>query len=307
MERLDSLMLLNFRSGSLVDLAKTLNQHQFMYRLQIHLAEGTLNGEILGVMATASRLTHVQVHMKESCAIGILLNSKSIQTLSLASENVTLAKSHISTLVYGLQSNISLTSLDLASELSLEDFRSLCVALKANYRLESIQLSLKLPTEEDSQIAAVELANLLKVNRSLLSIWNYSYKDTFALNKLSKRILYGALENNSTIEQIKLFSEEPHESWGFAQEDGVLGIQRRDNHKFSNEEIPSISSNVSSFDTTDSYLQEDCVGNTKFCDVFRSMPSCDDYAVPDIGQVIRKMTGTTTKADKEMMNVVVRL
>ncbi|KAL3940017.1 MAG: hypothetical protein SGARI_001156 [Bacillariaceae sp.] len=122
-DKMDSIMLLNFRPESMVDLAKTLNQHPSMYRLNLHLAEGALNGELLGVIATAPRLAHLQMDLKESCAIGTLMNSKSLQTLRVTSGDITLDKAHLRTLIYGIGSNSVLTTLDLAPEMSIEHFR----------------------------------------------------------------------------------------------------------------------------------------------------------------------------------------
>jgi hypothetical protein len=297
---LDSLMLLNFRPHTLVDLAKTLNQHPTMYRLQIHLAEGTLNGELLGVIATAPKLTHVQLEMKDSCAIGTLINSKSIQTLRVASQDIALEKSHVRTLIYGLQSNITMTTLDLAPTMSVEHFRSLCSALKKNDRLESLRVNLKLFSEEDSQIAAVELANLISINRTLVSIWNFSYELARTPNSTGKRILYRSLRRKSSLEDFKFFSEDPNPSWD--EEEAVLGIEPRDSrHVILNKDDPSLT-NSASFDTNDSYLQDDCFDG-KFFD--QNLFTCgSDCIIPDIGEVIRSFAGTKSKTGVNTMPVL---
>lgn len=210
-DKLETLMLLNFNSDSLDDLAFSLKRHPSIYRLHIHLAEGTLTGEILGVMATAPRLTHVQLEVRESCAIGTLLDSNSIQSLRLTSANIVLKENHFRSLVYGLQSNYALTSLDLAPTISVNQFRSLCYALRENYRLESLRVSLKLSYEEDTEIVANALANLLKVNNTLINVWNYSYEDC-PLSDESKSIVLHSLSKNRSLCQFKFFSEDP-DSW----------------------------------------------------------------------------------------------
>ena len=297
---LDSLMLLNFRPQTMVDLAKTLNQHPSMYRLQIHLAEGTLNGELLGVIATAPKLTHVQLEMKESCAIGTLINSKSIQTLRVSSQDIALEKSHVRTLIYGLQSNVTMTTLDLAPAMSVGHFRSLCSALKKNDRLESLRVNLKLFSEEDSQIAAVELANLISCNRTLVSIWNYSYEQARTPNSTGKRILYRSLGRKSSLEDFKFFSEDPNPSWD--EEEAVLGIEPRESRDIIlNKDDPSLM-NSASFDTNDSYLQDDCFDG-KFFD--QNLLNCgSECMIPDISEVIRSFTGTKSKTQVNTMPVL---
>jgi len=206
-EQLDSLMLLNFTSNSLTDLAMVIHQQPSIYRLQIQLVEGTLNGEILGVMATAPRLTFVMLELKESCSLGVLMNSKSIQSLRVNSMNLVLKNNHVRTLVYSLQSNFTLTSLDLAQSISIENFRSLCTTLKQNYRLESLRVNLDLKTEDESGIAALELANLFRENNMLINVWNYSYQ-MCPVSDTSKRVVISALRNNKSMVNFKFFSED---------------------------------------------------------------------------------------------------
>ena len=206
-EQLDSLMLLNFTSDSLTNLAMVIHQQPSIYRLQIQLADGTLNGEILGVMATAPRLTHVMLELKESCSLGTLMNSKTLQSVRVNSRSLELKKSHVRTLVYSLQSNFTLTSLDLAPAISVEHFRTLCVTLKRNYRLESLRVNLEIKTEEESSIAALELANLFRENNFLINVWNYSYQSC-AISETNKRDVFAALRNNKSMQDFKFFSED---------------------------------------------------------------------------------------------------
>jgi hypothetical protein len=309
-EKLDSIMLLNFRPESMIDLARILNHHPFMFRLQLHLAEGTLNGELLGVMATAPRLTHVQLDIKESCAIGTLMNSKSIQTLRVTSKTTDLAKSHMRTLIYGLGSNQTLTTLDLVPQMSIEHFRSLCSALKENRRLECLRVSLKLTTSEDSQVAAIELANLLKVNRSLVTVWNHLHEESLEPNHVGKRVLQEAFRKNSVIKEIRLHQEDPDESFLSMEkhEEHVLGIQPRPQRQqrqrkrqvvFNEDDEPS---NVGdTFSEGDSFSRDgDWLIDTKFCDeMLNAIPSaCSDCMIPDIGDVFRHFTGASNKPKK---------
>lgn len=260
-EKLESLMLLNFNSESLMDLALTLNQHPSIYRLQIHLIEGTLNGEILGVMATAPRLTHVQVEVNESCAIGTLLNSRSMQSLRLTSDNVVMEGIHLRTLVYGLQSNFTLTSLDLAPTMSVDHFRSLCTALKDNYRLESLRVSLKLSSEEDIAIAADELADLFTSNSTLINVWNYSHEDC-QVTEESVAAVRHALRNHPSMQQFKFFSKQDS-SW--------MAKERRAAPASNNDRNDQRSDDASQ---EGSYLQEEDE------DCFELIP-CDGAAMPD--------------------------
>eukprot|EP00529_Nitzschia_sp_RCC80_P004070 CAMPEP_0113451824 /NCGR_PEP_ID=MMETSP0014_2-20120614/6534_1 /TAXON_ID=2857 /ORGANISM="Nitzschia sp." /LENGTH=948 /DNA_ID=CAMNT_0000343185 /DNA_START=93 /DNA_END=2939 /DNA_ORIENTATION=+ /assembly_acc=CAM_ASM_000159 len=207
-ENLESLMLLNFGPDSLMDLAMALNHHPSVYRLQIHMAEGTLNGELLGVLATSPKLTHVQVEVKEPCAIGTLMNSHSLQTLQLTSDAIELEKSHVRMLVHGLQINNILTSLDLAPTISVEHFQSLCHALKDNDSLECLRVSLKVYSEEDSSVVATALRDLFKVNTSLTTVWNFTHEFCL-MDEHSKQIVLSSLKENTTVRHFKFFKEEP--------------------------------------------------------------------------------------------------
>jgi hypothetical protein len=292
--KLDSIMLLNFRPESMVDLAKTLNQHPSIYRLLLHLTEGTINGELLGVMATAPRLTHVQIDLKESCAIGTLLNSKSLQSLRITSGNISLDKAHLRTLIYGLGSNTALTTLDLAPEMSLEHFRSMCSALRENNRLESLRVCLKLTTEADSQTATLELANLLKKNRSIVSVWNYAHEESSPPSVIGKRILQEALKkNDGHVKEIKFYSEDLNESWLVSEnpESFILGIQPRQQDIIFNhyEEPSTICSNSYTSFTDESNCGNDCdvVPSAEFCGVLHTVAnSLQDCVWPDFHSVI---------------------
>jgi hypothetical protein len=207
-DEMDSLMLLNFNSDSLTDVAMMIHQQPSLYRIQIQLADGTLNGEILGAIATAPRLTHVMLELKESCSFGTLMNSKTIQSVRVNSKDLVLKKNHVRTLIYSLQSNFTLTSLDIAAPISLEDFRSLCTTLKQNYRLESLRLNLDLKTKDESGIAALELANLFRENNMLINIWNYSYQSSCPVSDTSMCIVNSALRYNKAMVNFKFFSED---------------------------------------------------------------------------------------------------
>ena len=206
-DQLDSLMLLNFNSNSLTDVARMIHHQPSLYRIQIQLADGTLNGEIMTVIATAPRLTHIMLGLKESCSVGTIMNSKTIQSIRINSKDLVLKKSHVRTLVYSLQSNFTLTSLDIEAPISLEEFRSLCTTLKQNYRLESLRLNLDLKTKNESGIAALELATLFSENNMLISIWNYSYQSC-PVSDTSICIVNSALRNSKSMVNFKFFSED---------------------------------------------------------------------------------------------------
>ena len=206
-QQLDSLTLLNFNSDSLTDLAMMIHQQPLLYRLQIQLADGTLNGEILGVIATAPRLTHLSLDFKESCSLGTLMNSKTLESVRINSRDLQLKQSHVRTLIYGLQTNFNLTTLDLGPAISVEQFQSLCIALKQNFRLESLRINMELKTEEDSRIVSLELASLFKENNFLLNVWNYSYQSC-AISEANKHCVFSSLRSNKTMQEFRFFSED---------------------------------------------------------------------------------------------------
>lgn len=204
-ETLDSLMLLNFTSTN--GLADMIHSHPFLFRLQIQLMEGTLNGEILGVMATSPQLTHVVLELNESCSFGALMSSKTIETVHVNSKDLVLTNNHIRSLVYSLQSNFSLTTLDLAPSISVDHFRSLCTILKDNYRLESLRINLKCSNDEESAIVASELANLFRENSFLMNVWNYS-SDSCSISEASKCSLMASLRRNKSMKDFKFFKKD---------------------------------------------------------------------------------------------------
>ncbi len=205
-QQLDSLTLLNFDSASMTSVARMIHEQPLLYRLQIQLTEGTLNGEILGVMATAPRLTHVSFDVKESCSLGTLINSKTLESLCVTSRNLELKNSHLRTLICSLQTNFTLTTLDLMPAISVKQFKALCSALRQNFRLESLRLNVEWRTEDESDIVTLELVDLLRENNFLLNVWNYSYQwcDIGAANK--DKILT-ALRFNKSMQEFRFFSE----------------------------------------------------------------------------------------------------
>lgn len=205
-EDLESLMILNFGPELLIDLAMALNHHPSVYRLQIHMAEGTLNGELLGVLATSPRLTHLQVEAKESCAVGTLMNSRSLRSLHLTSDSIQLENSHLQTLICGLRNNHMLTSLDLAPTISVEQFRSLCHALKDNGTLECLRVSLRAYSAQESSIVATALSGLFKVNTTLTTVWNFTHEYCL-MDEHSKYVVMSSLKRNATVRHFKFFSE----------------------------------------------------------------------------------------------------
>mmetsp|Transcript_31945 Transcript_31945/g.75141 ORF Transcript_31945/g.75141 Transcript_31945/m.75141 type:complete len:831 (-) Transcript_31945:70-2562(-) len=206
-QKLESLVLLNFSSASMTDLATLLHSQPFLYRLKIQMADGTLDGEVLGMMATAPCLTHASLDLKESCSFATLLNSKTLQTLQVNSKSLDMQHSHVQTLVCSLQSNLILTTLDLTPVISVEHFRMLCHTVKYNYRLESLRVNLRLKTEEESKTVAMELANLFRENNVLINVWNYSHS-LCTMRDSSKRDLFAALRNSKSMQEFKFFSED---------------------------------------------------------------------------------------------------
>lgn len=206
-QHLESLMLLNFDSGSMTNLAMMIHGQSSLYRLQIQMLNGTLNGELLGVMATSPKLTHIILDIKESCSLGTLMNSKTLESMRVNSRDLELKNSHVRTLIYSLQTNFTLTTLDLSAAISLDLFRSLCITLRRNYRLESLRVNLELTTKEDSSIAALELENLFRENKSLLNVWNYSYQSC-DISAPDKHNVFAALRSNKTMQEFKFFSKD---------------------------------------------------------------------------------------------------
>ena len=207
LQQLDSVTLLNFDSASMSNVAMVIHNQPLLYRLQIQLADGTLNGEILGVIATAPRLTHVSFDIKESCSLGTLMNSKTLESVCVNSRYLQLKKTHIRTLVYSLQTNFTLTTLDLGPPISVEQFKTLCFALRQNFRLESLRVNVDVKSQQESNIVAMELADLFRENNFLLNVWNYSHQFC-DISATSRCDLLDALRSNTSMQEFKFFSED---------------------------------------------------------------------------------------------------
>lgn len=264
-EVLESLMLLNFTSGSLGNFPSMLSHQSSICRLQIQLVDGTLNGETLGVIATAPRLTHVMLELKTSCPLGMLMNSKTIQSVRVNSKDLVLKDSHVRTLVYSLQSSFTLTSFDLAAEISVDQFRALCTTLKKNYRLETIRVNLVLRTESESTIASLELADLFRENHTLINVWNYSHQSCF-VSDTSRREVISGLRNNKSMINFKFFSEDIND-W-----------------KYTVEENQELISNLNMMSTTSS----------------RNNDGVDYIKMKDDGSLVSCVTGTKSVGTKEL-------
>lgn len=305
---LESLMLLNFDSTSMMDLAMMIHEHSSLYRLQIQLLDGTLNGEILGVLATASKLTHVSLDLTESCSLGTILNSKSLESICVNSRLLDLKKSHMRTLVYSLQSNFTLTTLDLGPAISLEHFQYLCSTLQQNYRLESLRVNLDLKTEEESKTAALELANLFRVNKYLLNVWNYSYQSC-SISAKSKDDIYDALRFNKSMQEFKFFAEDIGD-WKDCKVGNPLWMKR--NLMTPATETSTVYEGTKDYDANASYYSSlaSTVGMNSFrgddfvpvcgldCSTFS--PPFDCTSVKQMAANFQKWTVKNTRADMRM-------
>jgi hypothetical protein len=207
------------------------------------------------------------------------------------------------TLIYGLGSNQTLTDLDLLPEMSIEHFRSMCSALKENRQLENLRISLKLGTEGTSQIAAIELANLLKANRSLVTVWNYWHDVSVAPNRVGTQLLLEAFHKNCIVKEIKLYREDPDESWIFMEkdEDHILGIQPRQRHVVFNHRDEQSGVDDAFSDCESSSRDGDWMVDTKMCDMMNSIPDvCSDCMIPDVGDVLRDLLGAPASKENNV-------
>ena len=306
--QLESLTLLNFDSSSMMSLVMMIHEHSSLYRLQIQLLDGTLDGEILGALATAPKLTHVSLDLKESCSLGTLLNSTSLESLCINSRLLELNKNHMRTLVYNLQSNTTLTTLDLGPAISLQQFQYLCITLQQNYRLESLRVNLDLKTEEESKAAAVELVNLFRSNNCLLNVWNYSYR-SYGISATSKCDILEALRGNRSMQEFKFFAEDIGD-WKVSRDRNPSWMKRNlstpatetstvyeGSKKY--DDNSSTYSSMPSTAMTESYREDDCMPVCGLdCSTFS--PPFDCTSVKQMSANFQKWANKNTRVGRRM-------
>lgn len=151
-------------------------------------------------MAKAPRLAHIILGFKESCSLGVLINSKTIESLRVTSKDTIMKENHVRTLFYGLQTNFTLTLLDLAPKISLDQFQLLCTTLRRNYWLESLRVNLPSKKKKDSMLVAKELVNLFHDNGTLMNVWNYSHKSCIISDDYNNEVAQAIQRNKSIIE-----------------------------------------------------------------------------------------------------------
>jgi hypothetical protein len=208
---LETLMMLNFRTDILNDLAVAFQSHATLTKVQLHFAEGTLTPLLLEALASAPKLVQVQLEVNESFEVDRLLHSSSLRMLRVMSENFMFSRRHVRSLADRLATNTTLVALDLEPSLNLESFVALMQALRSNTTLQSLRVSF-CGTHQDCQTAVLELASLLRVNSTLRQVVNHSHGAIVSMSiqgTESMECLRRALHKNYSLRRFQFFQEDP--------------------------------------------------------------------------------------------------
>jgi hypothetical protein len=105
-----------------------------------------------------------------------------------------------------LESNNTLTELNLEPPMSFTPFKLLAYALRVNTCLESFRVSIS-GSSKEADLAIDEIATVLGRNSTLKSLWNLQHSSLQVSNVTKNKIL-NAIEQNTSLEVFLFFEED---------------------------------------------------------------------------------------------------
>jgi hypothetical protein len=206
--RLNKLELSNFLPAEL-DLVKGSQWvNPVMRSLRIHLCNGVFSKNLLKNVASIPALSELSLEVNKSFPFHHVLDSKSLQSLSLEGSGVRLEHAHVMELVYVLRKNDTLKRLSLEPSITSKSFKFMSYGLSSNHGLEDLRVNILPGTSLQTNEAIQEFAKALRHNTSLKSVWNTNYSELRISDSVSNK-LFKNMSINNVLQEMLLFEEEP--------------------------------------------------------------------------------------------------
>ena len=188
-----------------VDINKCENKK--LQTIRIHLCRGALSKRLLYILSKLPSLKDLSLEMNESFSVHLLLNSSTLESLTIVANGFSIDNLHANELIQKLPKNETLKKLTIEPPLQLRTFRLLAAALAKNTGIGYIRFSLIPGNQVDTNRAMNELANTLLDNATLKSIRNLSHSK-IEINDQTSDAVMKALSENYIIEDFLVFNEE---------------------------------------------------------------------------------------------------
>jgi hypothetical protein len=208
LSNLSVLNLANFLEEEIHLVALSQWQNKNLHTIQIHLCKGALPNRLLDVLATLPALKDLTLEMAHSFPFHILLDSQTLESLTIVANDYLIDNLHAMEMVQKLPKNETLKKLTIEPALRLRTFKLLLFALSKNVAIEHLQFSLLPGSQFETNRAMSELAHTLMSNASLKSIRNLNHSK-IEVNERTCDAVMKSLSENYIIEEFLVFNEEP--------------------------------------------------------------------------------------------------
>jgi len=206
---LETLNLANFLGIDVHFVCLSEWQNQNLKNVRIHLCKGALSKRLLSVLAQLPALKDVTLEMNNSFPFHILLQSATLESLTIVENGFDVDNLHAMEVVQEISKNETLKKLTIEPPMKPRTFKLLISALGKNMGIEEFNFSLLPGADADTNRVLNELARTLGTNASLKSVHNLKYDKLEVEDERTCDALMKALSDNYIIEDFLVFDEEP--------------------------------------------------------------------------------------------------
>ena len=180
--------------------------------LDLQVLDETIPADMLDKLLVKKNLTDMQLEAQGSMDIGRLVKSGSrIKSLKVMGTSCTMDYVHVQFFADTLFKNrdCQLRLLDLQPTLHLPEWKALTACLRFNPQIQTLRVNVVGSTVEEQDEVALDLANFLKVNTTLTSLFNYSHDRLIVSGETLSGSFLEALQANTTLRKLRFFHEDP--------------------------------------------------------------------------------------------------
>mmetsp|Transcript_6286 Transcript_6286/g.15576 ORF Transcript_6286/g.15576 Transcript_6286/m.15576 type:complete len:724 (-) Transcript_6286:221-2392(-) len=204
---LKMLNLANFLVEEIHFVSLTQWKNEKLQAIRIHLCRGALSKRLLDILASLPALKELSLEMNESFPFHLLLNSMTLESLTIVANGYSIDNLHANELIQRLPKNETLKKLTIEPPLQSRTFKLLVASLSKNTGVGYLRFSLLPGNQFDINRAMCELANTLMDNATLKSIRNLNHSKIQVNDQTSDAVMK-ALSENYIIEDFLVFDEE---------------------------------------------------------------------------------------------------
>jgi hypothetical protein len=206
LQNLRKLVLLAFSKEDMDVLEPILIVHPTLESLHLHLASGYIKRPLLKAIASIPYLEELKIEVNASFPVAVVLESKSLKSLCVLSKKFLFRDNHMLAVGSRMEHNHTLTWLDIMPQMSQFAFRVLVYALRSNNTLTSLLVSI-VGNAKESDKSLAELSETLKVNATLVNVWNHSYPLLQVSNETKENVLELLMEVRA-VNKFHVFDED---------------------------------------------------------------------------------------------------